>query len=373
MPAMQTGSSAPDYSKLERTLFSRSRLEGLRCVVVGAGALGNEVVRILGLLNVGDVLVVDPDIVEASNLPRSTFFFSYPKSLGRNKALALAEAASEMFPGVHWIGAATEIADVGFQDASRADLWFSCVDTDLVRTEIAYISTKIGMPVVDAGLGMQNYSHGRVTYFPGTPDRACYCCMLTSRRRRQILEMWHAPLHSCATDEHLQGLDLVSTPTMASVVGALQVELGLRFLFQSSVRDPAETTSFEIRLHPERKLSEFVIQRSEGCPFHSQDREPLRDLPRPGCTVRELLENWSGRCLELDWPICTRARCLVCGHAWEPMVRLATLRRRARCPDCEAQRILDLEVVRTIDRASPWADLTISQLGLPENHLFTMR
>jgi len=66
--------SHADYSKLNTTPFNSKHLRELAVIVVGAGALGNEVARILGLLGTGWVTIVDPDIVEPSNLPRSTFF-----------------------------------------------------------------------------------------------------------------------------------------------------------------------------------------------------------------------------------------------------------------------------------------------------------
>ena len=43
-------------------------------MVVGAGALGNEVLKNLALLNVGHILIVDFDTIEYSNLSRSILF-----------------------------------------------------------------------------------------------------------------------------------------------------------------------------------------------------------------------------------------------------------------------------------------------------------
>jgi molybdopterin-synthase adenylyltransferase len=364
--------SASDYSKLERTFFTRSRLSDLSCLVIGAGALGNEVARVLGLLGVGEVIAVDPDIVEAANLPRSMFFVSNRNAVGRNKASALVEAAAAMFPEVHWSGIAAEVADVGFQVITEADLLFSCGDSDLVRMEVAYISNKLRIPVVDAGLGTQNYSHGRVTYFPGTRDRACYCCMLTPRKRRELLEVWETTLHSCSAQSALDESDFVSTPTMASAIGAIQVELGLRNHFRALDGFTVETITLEIRLHPERSLSEFSIPLSGDCPFHERGCELLQSLPRPDCTIKALLNSTGAQALELDWPICTKAKCINCGHTWVPMLRLAVLRRKVICPACRIQKISEIEVLRTIGVDSPWAALTPLELGLPANHLHTL-
>jgi len=358
----------PDYSRLESTPFTRKRLENLACVVIGAGALGNEIARVLGLLGAGSVHVVDPDIVEATNLPRSVFFCAR-NSIGQNKACALVEAARAMFPGTDWQATGREIADVGFGSLARAGLLFSCVDSDLARLEIAYASTKLGLPVADGGLGRQNYSHGRVTYFPARPDQACYGCMLSPSRRRELLELWQSTVRPCQAGDGAAD-DLVSTPTMAGIVACIQVEFGLRQFFQ---HEPAASArSIEIQIHPARKLEEFLIPVSAECPFHGFE-ESLRPLPHAGCTFEQLLNSAHSDALILDWPVCVDARCLECGAQWAPMLRLAALRRRGRCTKCGSRAILELQTIRDIARGSSWLSHTPAALQLPPDHLYSMR
>jgi len=50
--------------------WRQERLAEARVLVVGAGALGNEVLKNLALLGVGTVVVIDLDAVEPSNLSR---------------------------------------------------------------------------------------------------------------------------------------------------------------------------------------------------------------------------------------------------------------------------------------------------------------
>jgi adenylyltransferase/sulfurtransferase len=53
-------------------------------LVVGAGAIGNEVVKNLALVGVGSITVIDMDTIEHSNLARCVFFREEDE--GRNKA-----------------------------------------------------------------------------------------------------------------------------------------------------------------------------------------------------------------------------------------------------------------------------------------------
>src|SRR5262244_614861 len=63
-----------DYSRLDSTIYNRARLSGLNVMVVGAGALGNEVIKNLSLLGLGTIYIVDRDVIESSNLTRSVLF-----------------------------------------------------------------------------------------------------------------------------------------------------------------------------------------------------------------------------------------------------------------------------------------------------------
>ena len=54
--------------------WDQKRLDRARVLVIGAGALGNEIVKNLALLGVGRVFIADRDRVENSNLSRSILF-----------------------------------------------------------------------------------------------------------------------------------------------------------------------------------------------------------------------------------------------------------------------------------------------------------
>jgi len=366
-----------EYSRLERTKFPRSWLRGLSALVVGAGALGNEVVKALGLLGIGRMTVVDPDTVEASNLTRSVFF-RVPEAIGRSKALAITEAARRLFPDTQSTGIDSEIADVGFQDVAQVDIIFSCVDTDLARLEIAFIATRLNRAVCDAGLDGYDSSQGRVTYFPGAGS-ACYCCLLSDQRRRDLLTLGESSVRSCWPSlDPSDDQSYSSTPTMAALVGALQADFGLRRLL-----DPPDTragaSAVEVSLDPVPRLGVLRVHRSKTCPFHEKRIHAVA-APKPAArtTVAELLDsaNEGGSCpaaLVLDWPICARARCGRCGLIWEPLRRLTWFRRFGVCPRCGHRGLVGEEVIRAVARDSPWAECTLSGLGLPERHLHTIR
>src|SRR5437773_12034096 len=81
--------------------WRQEKLAAARVLVVGAGALGNEVLKNLALLGVGTVYVIDLDEVEPSNLSRSVLFRA--EDGGRGKAEVAARRAREINPDVRMI------------------------------------------------------------------------------------------------------------------------------------------------------------------------------------------------------------------------------------------------------------------------------
>jgi adenylyltransferase/sulfurtransferase len=76
--------------------WDQKALQAARVMVVGAGAIGNELIKNLALLGVGHLLIIDFDRVEASNLSRTVLF--QHSHLGQSKAQrAAGEAAAIAF------------------------------------------------------------------------------------------------------------------------------------------------------------------------------------------------------------------------------------------------------------------------------------
>lgn len=357
------------YSRTANTFLSHERISKMKFVVVGAGALGNEAVKALGLLGAGFVLIIDPDNIELSNLSRSIFF--RPQFSGKSKAETLARVLPETFPLTNWDYCNCEIADVGVGRLADADLLLSCVDNDLARVEIAWFGLRLNLPVSDAGLSGPDYWRGRVSFFGGRQS-ACFCCKLSPDRRREVLTTAQARGNSCWAETQVPVIP--STPTMAAIFGALQVDFGLRYLLElQNFALPFASPTIEVRLDKHADLSRFVTSVSPECPLHGAAEQPSAPLPHAQATAREFLDSQAAEVVELDWPICVAAQCIKCGQLWQPMRRVAWLRRFGLCPGCGSRNILENENVASFTRHSAWADVPMIHLGLPGDHLYAVR
>ena len=89
--------------------FSQPQLAASKVAVVGAGAIGNEVVKNLALLGVGRVDVFDFDQVKLHNLTRSVLLRE--ADVGQAKAQAVARRAAGIVSGDGVNAVAKEFGD----------------------------------------------------------------------------------------------------------------------------------------------------------------------------------------------------------------------------------------------------------------------
>ena len=251
--------------------WSQPALAAASVVVIGVGAVGSEVARLLAQAGVGQLLLCDPDSVEESNLSRGALYG--PADLGRPKAEAAAAALRAREPG---LTVAARVADfrcgTGLGELRSADLVLSCLDSIADRVAL---SGRCGL--VDAGL-LDAGTHpwgGEVRYYP--PGGACYACGCTPAER--ALATWHV---ACADPPEHFG---ASAPVSA-MTAAWQSVLAVRLLFGLPV--PAGA----VRLDPVTGESATVtLRRDPDCPMH-QPLDPSRVKRaglHPAATVADLL------------------------------------------------------------------------------------
>ena len=369
-----------DYSRLDATAFRRDRLSRLSVLVVGAGALGNEVIKNLALLGVGRLGVLDRDRIEASNLTRSVLFctpdIARHIERGTPKAEFAAARVAELNPDVSVVSYVREVADLGSGIIRQVDLVFSCLDNEMARLELGWVCTRLNKPLVDGGLGLFNPSSGLVSVFPGHHG-PCYACRKGAPRRRELLQDLQGREDPCGVKERQlreQGI-VATTPTLASVVGAFQVEIGIRYLFKDLTAPPELGVSYRLALHPQVIAERLTFERSPNCPLHEPDSLIGDVTERPDrmsvtWTANALLAESDAKegFLSFDWPLTARAECRSCRYKWEPLVRRARFR-SGGCPQCGGHDLVEVETLIGVDARSAWADRSLSALGLPAGHV----
>lgn len=191
-------------------------------LVIGAGALGNEVLKNLALMGIGRIIIADFDTIEDSNLSRSVLFRE--KDRGRRKVEAAAEAVKDLNPDVDvmtWHGDIN--FELGLGVFRHVDVIIGCLDNREARLSIDRFSQSVNRPWVDGAI--QELMGIVRVFWPGRG--ANYESTLTDHDFQMIGLRYSCPL--LARENVLQG-KVPTTPTSASIVAAFQTQEALKLI-----------------------------------------------------------------------------------------------------------------------------------------------
>lgn len=356
--------------------WEQDRLAAAKVLVVGAGALGNELVKDLALVGVGTVVVADMDTIENSNLSRCVFFRASDE--GRFKAEVVCEAAAGLNPDVQFVPIVGDIRSaIGLSTIGEFDLVLGGLDNREARLHINRACWKAGVPWIDGAIeGLM----GVVKVFV-PPASACYECTM-SERDHELL----ASRRTCALltrEEMLEG-KVPTTGTSASVVAGLQVQEAIKLLHADRLPESMAGKGFVINgMTHDSYLVDYP--RHEDCLSHDTyaltdaaavPRErPVADLIAFGA---ELLGAAPGDVsLELEHDVIVGFDCPACdgprSRDGAPVLLSQATAGSALCPDCHAERNIDLRHAFSLSSDGDALELSADTLALPPRDVLTVR
>lgn len=203
--------------------WDQMRVREARILVVGAGALGNEVLKNLALLNVKRLVIVDFDRVETSNLSRSVLFRNADAAESLPKAEIAAKRLLDINPELEIVSLNGDVmSDVGLGLLRSMDVAIGCVDNRLARLYLNRWCFRAGIPWVNGGI--LNLAGQVSSYKEG---HACYECGLTEIGWRDIRARMGCT--DMAQRYAMQG-QAPTTPIAASIIGAVQAQEALKLI-----------------------------------------------------------------------------------------------------------------------------------------------
>lgn len=267
--------------------FRTDRVHDARVMVVGAGALGNEVLKNLALFGVGHVYVVDFDTIEYTNLTRSVLFREEDADKGLFKANVAAKRVKEINRNVdiHPIVGRLD-SGVGLGLYRSVDVVLGCLDSQIARLQLNRLCIRAGVPWVDGGI---DNLVGMARVFKKGVN--CYECEMSESTKEQIFRRMSCSDVARRNTEHGR---VPTTPVVASVIGAVQVQEAMKIIHEGYVDEGVFTSLCGRWFHYEGSHMATRVYRSavwsDECVAH-EDWEPLVSIVQLGAdsTVSEAL------------------------------------------------------------------------------------
>jgi len=210
---IRTDEPEPDEARFSRfgliSWWDQKKLSAARVLVIGAGALGNEIIKNLALLGVGNVFIADKDCIENSNLSRSVLYRE--SDAGKSKAEVAARAAKEIYPQINVAYFHGDVVhDLGAGVFRWADLVIGGLDNREARITINRHCFRVNRPWIDGAI---EQIQGVARVFVPSGDGPCYECTM-SERDWKVLQA----RRSCnlLTRREMEGGKTPTTPTISS-------------------------------------------------------------------------------------------------------------------------------------------------------------
>lgn len=354
--------------------WSQEKLRNARVLVIGAGAIGNETLKNLALLGIGNILICDMDTISVSNLSRTVLFRK--EDAGKKKAEIAAVRTKEMsledssridfFDGdIVW--------ELGAGVFRYFDVVLGCLDNVETRFAVNYCCRLVGKPWIDAGI---NELSGSVRIF-AAGEGPCYQCFasddeLAASRRRYSCDDFKKRMFS----EHKMPTVQISS----AIVSALQVQeaikiiLGKKALLGKKIYFQGTTGDFEV----------INMREDPSCYAHASYGKITETPLTNKVTVREFLiyvskPELSGKnaVFVLDRQFLRSITCDHCGKTtffYQPAFKLYA--DEVNCSQCsqpvDRNNFIYIQEI-SLDSEDKLLDMTLEELGIPKLHILSVR
>lgn len=338
--------------------WNQERLAGSKVLVVGAGALGNELIKNLALLGVGNVLVVDLDFIENSNLSRSVLFRTADN--GKPKAEVAAAAARSIYPAIKAQAIHGDVVNgLGLGVFRWADIVLGGLDNREARLAINRNCWKLNKPWIDGAI---EQIQGVVRFFE--PDGPCYECTMSETDWRVLQNRRSCNL---LTKDEMETGKTPTTPTISSIVAGVQSQEAVKYLHglptmrgKGWIFEGLSGDSYGIE-----------YQRKEDCYSHEiLDEIFSLELGVADVTARELLQKsremiGGNVVLEFAREMIEKFVCPNCKQETAVFCSVSKTKiSQTLCPHCKNTR-REVVTFYRVTGEEPFVDLPLEKIGVP--------
>jgi adenylyltransferase/sulfurtransferase len=347
--------------------WDQKKLQSARVLVIGAGALGNEILKNLVLLGFERIVIVDLDRIEESNLSRSILYRS--SDVGSYKAEAAARSVLALAPNVQVKPlVANVVQDCGLGIFAWSDVIIAGLDNREARLWINRCAWKMNRPWIDGAIEGIN-GVAKVFVAGAAP---CYECTLGETDWKLLEQRMSCNL--LLREANTEG-KVATTPTISSVIAGIEVQEAVKLLHgmptlagSGFVFEGLNHTSYKVEYtaNPDC-MSHFTYESVTELARKSSDWT-LEDLRRRG--VEDL--DAPDVVVEFTRDIVRELECPACGAKEEIFAPVGSIKyEQGRCPRDGEMRLV--KTIHSYDGSENFGKRSLDKLGLPLFDVFTVR
>ena len=342
--------------------WEREKVKNAKVMVIGAGALGNEVIKNLALMGIGNLFIVDFDKIEAANLSRSVLFRESDNN--RSKAEIAAARAKSINPDIHVQYMNGDVTtQMGLGIIRRMDVVIGCLDNREARLAVNRFCYWVNKPWVDGAI--QELLGLMRVFVPG--QGACYECTLTEQSLRDLSARYSCPL--LARQNILLG-KVPTTPTIASIIGGMQSQEALKLINGLPV-EPGKVVHYNGLVN---EMHTTAYSARDDCESHWTYGD-ITELPARSerTTLADLLriaraDLGPDAMIELDQELITQLECPNCHTVDQVLKPLSEVTFEAgHCPTCGELR--ESTLTHIISGEENFLHRTLFSVGIPSLHI----
>ncbi len=208
--------------------WDQSKISRATVMVIGAGAIGNEVIKNLVLVGVGKIILIDYDYINPSNLNRCILFNVETIQQKKYKVDIIKDACDKLNPDVEIVTVKKDLNNIDKALYQKANVICSCVDNIEARLEANNYAFYFDIPFVNSGI--EDFFGSVQSVYSRVKEAACLQCNVSEM---DIDIMWRR--FSCTGEEieDKNGETVGIIPaiiTTTSIIGGIQSQQVLKFL-----------------------------------------------------------------------------------------------------------------------------------------------
>ena len=347
--------------------WDQKKLQAARVLVIGAGALGNEILKNLSLLGFERIVVVDLDRIEESNLSRTILFSS--ADVGAFKAEAAARSLKKIAPTARVRSlVANVVQNCGLGLFAWSDLIIAGLDNREARLWINRCAWKMNRPWIDGAIeGINGVARAFVA-----GQAPCYECTLGETDWKLLEQRMSCNL--LLREANPEG-KVATTPTISSVIAGIEVQEAVKLLHgmptlagSGFVFEGLNHTSYKVEYTANPAcMSHFTFADVVELPQKSSELT-LEDLRRHG--AKDL--GADDVVVEFSRDIVHALECPQCGAKDELFVPVGSVRyEEGRCVNDGQMRVV--KTIHSYSGNESFGARKLDALGLPLYDVFSVR